>query len=115
MTIEDLRKQPLYEPLNHPLWNLNLAFIAAHDAYVEAISDLPELDLLRLYGGTLKRVDRDHDHISLPPNATPEMERECVLRSQAWHFNDEYENRRKIPLYDPLTHPTWNLRMALDT
>jgi hypothetical protein len=60
MTKEELTTQTLYDPLTHPLWNLNVAFVAAHDAYFEAISDLPELDLLRLYGGTFKQVDRDH-------------------------------------------------------
>ncbi|MGD0777086.1 MAG: hypothetical protein ABSC05_30065 [Candidatus Solibacter sp.] len=54
MTIEELQRQPLFDPLTHPVWELRVAYGTAFDDYQKAIRDLSDLDLLRLYGGTVK-------------------------------------------------------------
>jgi hypothetical protein len=113
MTIEELQRQPLFDPLTHPVWKLRAAFYTALDDYDKAISNLTDVDLLRLYGGTVK-LDLDHKNALLASNDTPETERDRILRNHAWQLNDECEERKQ-QAYDPVTHPTWNLRVALDT
>jgi hypothetical protein len=47
-------------------------------------------------------------------NDTPETELDPILLNHAWHLNDECKERKQQP-YDPVTHPMWSLRVALDT
>ena len=113
MTIEELQRQPLVDPLTHPVWKLRVAYAAAFDDYQKAIRELSDLDLLRLYSGTVK-LDLDRKDGLLASNDTPETELDRILRNHAWHLNDECEERKQKP-YDPVTHPMWNVRVALDT
>ena len=113
MTKEESQKQPLGDPLTHPVWTLRVAYAAAFDDYQKAIRELSDVDLLLLYGGAV-RLDLDRKNRLFASNDSPETELDPILRNHAWYLYDECEDRKQQP-YDPLTHAIWSLRSALDT